>query len=141
MVAALKLLLPALFAPAAVAAADLPGPIPAGVERVLDGDTVKVAAQIWVDQTVTISVRLRGVDAPEIFRPQCAAERVAAQKAKDFIAALLAGGEATLFDIDRDKYGGRVVARIETESGEDVSAALLAEGLAVEDGEVDPWCD
>ncbi|MEZ5921166.1 MAG: hypothetical protein R3C60_07395 [Parvularculaceae bacterium] len=63
----------ALAGPAA--ASDLPGPVPARVERVVDGDTVRVAAEIWVDQTVSISVRLKDVDAPELFRPKCPAEK------------------------------------------------------------------
>lgn len=121
-------------------AAEIPGPIPANVERVVDGDTAKVAARIWVGQVVTISVRVRGVDAPELFRPRCAAERAAATEAKEFVEAMLAGGAIALFEIDRDKYGGRVVARIEGE-GDDVGAALLAEGLAVEEGASDPWCE
>jgi endonuclease YncB( thermonuclease family) len=142
MVAAMIYMLPTALAAVlaqGAKAAEIPGPVPASVERVLDGDTVKVAAQIWVDQVVTISVRVRGVDAPELFRPRCAAERAAAAKAKGFVEALLAGGAIALFEIDRDKYGGRVVARIESEGG-DVGAALLAEGLAVEEGASDPWC-
>ena len=36
-----------------------------------------------------------------------------------------------LYDISNDKYGGRVVARVTTESGEDLGASLLSQGLAV----------
>lgn len=118
---------------------EIPGPVAATVERVVDGDTVRVSAEIWVDQHVSVSVRLRGVDAPEIFRPQCDAERAAARRAKEFVEALLSA-DVLLRDITQDKYGGRVVARIETATGEDIGAALLDEGLAVEMGEADPWC-
>lgn len=59
----------------------LPGPIPAEVIKIVDGDTVKVRAHIWVDQTVEISVRLRGIDAPELYRPKCAAEKTLARTA------------------------------------------------------------
>ena len=77
--------------------------------------------------------------APELFRPQCEAERALARRAKAFVGAKIGVG-VILLEIERDKYGGRVVARLETAEGEDVGAALLAEGLAVEMGGDDPWC-
>lgn len=122
------------------AAADIPGPVPASVARVVDGDTVRVSAQIWVDQIVSISVRIRGVDVPELFRPQCETERVRARAAKAFVEDRLGGGDVLLIDIAHDKYGGRVVARIETPGGDDLGSALIAEGHAVADGAADPWC-
>ena len=141
MVAYKKLLLPFLLAaPLPAAAGDIAGPVSATVERVVDGDTVRVSAQIWVDQLVSVSVRLRDVDAPELFRPQCPAEKERAREAKAYVEALLGAGEVSLSDVAHDKYGGRVVARLVTASGEDVGAALLAEGLAVATGDADPWC-
>jgi micrococcal nuclease len=129
----------AAFAPAAHATA-LTGPVAASVERVVDGDTVKVLAEIWVDQHVAVSVRLKNVDAPELFRPQCEAERVRAREAKVFVEDVI-GTTIVLFDIVHDKYGGRVVARVETENGADLGASLIAAGLAVPIGADDPWCD
>ena len=41
------------------------GPVAATVERVIDGDTIEVKAQIWIDQELRVAVRLAGVDAPE----------------------------------------------------------------------------
>lgn len=141
MVAYKKLLLPYLLAaPLPAAAGDIAGPVSATVERVVDGDTVRVSAQIWVDQLVLVSVRLRDVDAPELFRPQCPAEKERAREAKAYVEAMLGAGEVSLSDVAHDKYGGRVVARLVTASGEDVGAALLAEGLAVATGDADPWC-
>lgn len=125
----------------AVARSGLAGPIEAEVERVVDGDTVRVSAKIWVDQYVSVSVRLLGVNAPEIFRPQCDEEREQGRKAKAFVEEMVGGGGVILRDIDHDKYGGRVDARLETASGADVAAALLEAGLAVQAGDDDPWCD
>ena len=122
------------------AATPIPGPVAAVVERVVDGDTVRVEAAIWVDQTVAVSVRLDGVDAPELYRPQCPAEKEKARAAKALVEDLLADGEAMLLDVVHDKYGGRVVARIETSAGVDVGEALIEAGLAIPYGEVDPWC-
>jgi endonuclease YncB( thermonuclease family) len=127
-----------LLAPGA-GAESLPGPIPATVERVIDGDTVEVRARIWLDQVVTTSVRLAGVDAPEIRRPDCAAERERGAAAMAFVAAL-APADVTLLELEHDKYGGRVVARLILPDGRDLSELLLAEGHAVPIGAEDPWC-
>jgi endonuclease YncB( thermonuclease family) len=126
---------------ALLAAEALAGPVPARVERVIDGDTVKVEALIWIGQSLKVSVRLAGIDAPEIFRPGCAAERQQGQRAAAFVEAMLAEGEgAALYNVVADKYGGRVVARLETAQGEDVGAALIAAGLAASIDERRDWC-
>ncbi|MFC5354802.1 thermonuclease family protein [Azospirillum himalayense] len=44
----------------------LPGPIPAEVLEVLDGDTLLVRATIWLGQVVETHIRVDGLDAPEI---------------------------------------------------------------------------
>lgn len=143
MAAYLKSILPTAallsFSTGAGATPDIAGPVAANVERVIDGDTIRALAKIWVDQHVSVSVRLRGVDAPELFRPQCEAERALAHRAKSFVEEAIGAG-VTLREVDNDKYGGRVVARLETASGLDIGAALLARGLAVELGAKDPWC-
>ncbi|MEM9939457.1 MAG: thermonuclease family protein [Pseudomonadota bacterium] len=125
-----------------IAAADqLPGPIPAEVIKIVDGDTIKVRATIWVDQTVEVSVRLRGVDAPELYRPKCAAEKSLARLAKDSVAASAPlGSRVTLTGVTRDKYGGRVVASVVTSDGETLAARLLAQGQAIAMGSTKPWC-
>ena len=119
-------------------AAEFSGPAEGKVERVIDGDTVKMRVAIWIDQEVVVSVRLAGVDAPELFRPKCAAEKEKAQEAKAFVEEFLGSGEAVLHDIAHGKYAGRVVARIEGSSG-DLGEALIAEGYAVA-GRGGHWC-
>lgn len=47
------------FALGARATPEIAGPIAADVERVVDGDTVRVSAKIWVDQRVSVAVRLK----------------------------------------------------------------------------------
>jgi micrococcal nuclease len=106
----------------------LSGPIPAIVERVIDGDTVRVRARIWLAQELFTDVRLRGIDAPEL-HGRCAAERDRAQQAKAWLDARIGGRKVSLAEITGDKYGGRVVARLITQEGDDVSTALLAAGL------------
>lgn len=115
------------------------GPTRAALERVVDGDTVRFRVAIWIDQELSVSVRVAGIDAPELFRPKCAAEKALAREAKAFVAAFLDGRETTLHDIEQGKYAGRVVARIEAD-GADLGDALVEAGLAVS-GPRGRWCD
>ncbi len=82
--------------PVGAAGADpLPGPIPARVERVVDGDTLAVRARIWPGHEVAVLVRLDGVDAPQLRRPRCARERRRGEAARDALTPLV-GAEVTL---------------------------------------------
>ena len=127
---------------AAIAARyDLAGPVTAEVLRVIDGDTFTVRAHIWIGQELTTNVRLLGVNAPEL-SGHCEEERVLADAARRFLAARLEGHSVTLRDIALDKYGGRVLARVEDTAG-DIAAALLAARLVVpyDGGRRGSWCE
>ncbi len=127
-----------LCALAPLQAAEFSGDAKARVDRVIDGDTVKMRVAIWLDQEILVSVRLAGVDAPELFRPKCDAERALALEAKSFAEDFLQSGDARLTNIEQGKYAGRVVARLETARG-DLGAALVAAGLGVR-GAKGNWC-
>ena len=131
----------------AKAAEPLPGPVPAELVRVIDGDTLAVRARIWPGQFVETRVRLRGVDAPETRRPGCEAERSAGEAATAFTrdwtrAAPGAAPDAplSLHEIDLGSFAGRVVASIRRADGADLSDDLLAAGLAAPYGEDGSWC-
>lgn len=135
-------LLAALVCAAPLQAAEFSGPAKARVERVIDGDTVRMRVAIWLDQEILVSVRLAGVDAPELFRPKCDAERALALEAKSFVEDFLRGGEADLSHIEQGKYAGRVVARIGAGGG-DLGSALVAAGLGVQSAKgraTGSWC-
>ncbi len=125
----------------------LAGPVPALVTAVVDGDTLEVRARIWLGQEIATRVRLAGIDAPEA-RSECPRERELAAAARAFLADRLVpaepGGPAQvrLHDIANGKYAGRVLARVESPSGQDLAAALLAAGLvrAYDGGRRAPWC-
>lgn len=115
------------FLPAA-ARETVAGPIPARVIRVVDGDTLIVRARIWLGQEIETAVRLDGIDTPELKSP-CAAERELAGRARAAIAGLADGRRVMLRDVRYGKFAGRVLARIETEAGQDLATALLERGL------------
>lgn len=117
----------------------LAGPVPARVERVIDGDTIEVRARIWIDQEIMIAVRVADADAPELFRPSCPAEKAKALAAKTFAAEFFADGGARLRDVRYGKYAGRVVALLENSAGDELGAALIAAGLATREKSGE-WC-
>ncbi len=113
----------------AAAAGTVSGPVETKVLRVVDGDTFVAEARVWPGHAVTVSVRIRGIDAPEI-RSRCAAERAAARRARAVLGRLLGDGPVTVSNIGGDKYYGRVLADVTTAGGEDVGPAMLRLGAA-----------
>ena len=100
--------------------------VPARVVSVYDGDTVRVEATMWPGLTWNGSVRVRGVDTPEL-RGKCAVEKVWAQAARDFVRARI-GKRVMLVDVRKGKYAGRVVAGIRLADGLDLTDLLIQEG-------------
>ncbi len=130
-----------LATPAGPAPETLPGPIPAQVVRVIDGDTLDVRARIWLGHEVSIRVRLAGIDAPEL-RGRCDGEKRLAERAKAHLRALVGAGSVTLSEVHYGKFAGRVMARVSNAAGEDLSQALVAAGLARDyaGGRRQSWC-
>lgn len=123
------------------AAERLSGPVEAEVVRIVDGDTLVARARIWLGQTVETHVRLAGIDAPEL-RGKCLSEKERAQAARDALAQLVGDGPVMLADIESDKFGGRVLARVRTSQSQDVAAAMVAGGYAraYAGGRRTGWC-
>ena len=119
----------------------VPGPIPARVLRVIDGDTIVVRARIWLGQDIDTQVRLDGVDAPEL-KGQCSHERRLAEKARDLIQSHTIAGVVVLRKIKYGKYAGRVVARVDPIDGKELSQILIRAGLgrAYDGGRRLSWC-
>jgi endonuclease YncB( thermonuclease family) len=104
------------------------GPVAAEVLRVIDGDTILVAAKPWPQQTMEVYVRLRGIDAPEL-KSVCAATREAGLQARAALASLTSDqGEIQLTHISGDKYFGRVVADISFSDGRNPAQEMLSAG-------------
>ena len=123
----LTMSLPAMAAERSGLRAPIEGPVEAELISVIDGDTLLVEARPWPQHRVTVLVRIRGIDAPEL-KAKCETARRAAIRAKERLADL-AHGPIRLSNIAGDKYFGRVVADVATGDAEDVGASLLAQGL------------
>src|SRR5690348_11392023 len=76
--------------PTALAKDRLDGPFAAEVVRAIDGDTLEVKVQIWLGQELTTSVRLRGIDAPEM-KGRCQKEKDMARAAAGHLAEVATG--------------------------------------------------
>lgn len=140
-IAAFLTVLPGLAAEAGMERT-LPGPVPATVVEVVDGDTLRVRAHIWIGQELETAIRLTGVDTPEL-RGRCDSEKERARDARAFTERLTAGGTVVLTDIRTDKYGGRVDAVVHTSDGTDVASALIKAGLGRPYGgeQRSGWCE
>lgn len=94
------------------AAKTLPHTYQAQVIEVVDGDSVWVEILLWFRQKKTVSIRVLGVDTPEI-RGKCPSEKQAAQRAKQFVADLLPSGTSVVLQsVQEDPYPGRAVAQV-----------------------------
>lgn len=88
-----------------------------------DGDTLASGGQ---------RLRLHGIDAPEM-RQSCTRQGRAyacGEEARRALARILGGGMVACEALDTDRYGRRIV-RCTNAEGQDISAALVAEGWAV----------
>jgi len=85
-----------------------------------DGDTLRCGSE---------RVRLFGVDAPEVRRGEQPAEPMAYQ-ARDTLIRLTRGRVGCRF-VERDRYQ-RFVGRCWSEASQDINAALIRSGFAIE---------
>lgn len=130
-----------LLVPRWAAAKDtIDGPLRAQVVSVYDGDTFTAKVRIWFETEVTTSVRVLGIDTPEI-RGKCDAEKALAIAAREALVRLLAGGSVILRDLSEDKYGGRIDARV-IAAGVDVAQRMVELGHArpYDGGKREGWC-
>lgn len=100
---------------------------------VVDGDT------IWLDR---VKIRIADINAPEVSAPQCASEKILADRATDRLIALLNTGPFEISPIgnrDEDQYGRKL--RVLSRSGRSLGDQLVTEGLAKTwVGHREPWC-
>lgn len=116
---------------------------PATVDYIFDGDTFAAYVNLEDDINISVRVRLRNVDTPEI-HGACDSEVRAALRAKERLAQLIpVGSVVELSKIKDDKYLGRIDAYVKTADGRDVGAVLISEklGRPYSGGRRVGWCD
>lgn len=141
---ALSIMASAVFAiatPLAASAAEgLQNEYQAKVIRNYDGDNITVEVSIWLDQVLTTSVRIDGINTPEI-RGKCQVEKELAVEAKKRTWELTAAG-VTLHQVRWGKYAKRVVALVYLPDGRNLADVLIDEGHArpYSGGKRESWC-
>ncbi len=111
------------------AAEVIKGPVFADVVRVIDGDTIEVRARPWIGLAVTVKVRLRGIDTPEM-RGKCSEERGNAIRARLALITLIGEErQVILHNVKLGKWAGRVVADVQAK-GLSVGDVLITAGHA-----------
>jgi len=98
----------------------------AQVLDVYDGDTIHVEVDLGCDIDTRLTVRLAGINAPEL------AVKPAGPDARDFLAATLGAGAITLRTIKdrREKYG-RYLGILILPDGTNVNDLMVSSGHAV----------
>lgn len=117
---------------------------PVMVTRIVDGDTFK-ATVLLADgiEVMSVSVRLRNVDTPEL-HGQCDSEIARAEQAKQRLSELIpVGSVIEISNVKNDKYPGRIDANVFDENNRDVGLILIKEGLgrSYSGGKRQSWCD
>ncbi len=118
-------------------------PLSAISDYVFDGDTFSARVLLKNDSEITVRVRIRSIDAPEI-HGMCDSEIVLANKAKARLVQLVPKGTTVkLSHIKDDKYLGRIDADVELSDGRDVGEIMVSEKLArrYKGGHRAGWCD
>jgi len=113
-----------------------------GGEYAYDGDTIYVLIPGLPHEIAKMSVRVRGVDTPEI-RGKCPMEKELANKARDYARHSLKQERKVEFcEPEWGRYGGRVVTSVRID-GRALDQELINNGLArAYDGKTKraPWC-
>lgn len=116
--------------------------VPARVGYIVDGDTFSGVVKLDADTEISVRVRLRNVDTPEI-NGECEYEKQMARRAKDKLSEMIPEGTMVeLTNIKDDKYLGRIDANVADSHGRDVGMLLVRAGLgrAYNGGRRDKWC-
>lgn len=99
------------------------------VLAVIDGDTFRVKAHIWLGHSVETNVRINGIDTPELKRAACTAERKKAIASRQALIELI-GKEVILHNVAYDKYGDRVRADVYNKDSVNIASLLVKAGHA-----------
>jgi micrococcal nuclease len=95
-----------------------------------DGDTVKFMVDLGFNTFMKITVRLSGIDTPELRDPD-PVMKAKAYEVKDFVRESLMGAKEIIIETEKDKTGkyGRYLATIYYD-GTNLNKQLMDEGMA-----------
>lgn len=116
--------------------------VPARVGHIIDGDTFSGVVRLDSDVEISVRVRIRNIDTPEI-HGECEYERNMAARARTRLGELIpVGSTVELSNIKDDKYLGRIDANVADSRGVDIGNKLVREGLArkYNGGKRAGWC-
>lgn len=125
------------------------GPYSLIAPMAIDGDTIKADVPVWPGVNIDASIRVIGVDTPELAPAGCAtpaenaAIRAAAVRAKEFVDAWLnRNSPAVIGSVKQDTYSGRYDAVVTGSGGERLSVALIQAGMGrvYNGGKRKTWC-
>ena len=108
----------------------------AKIMSVYDGDTVTAAVEVFPETFYSFSLRLQGIDAPEMKPPLSATDRdslvTAAKHARDFLSDLILGKVCSVQFFGRERWGRElcVIYPPGAESGPTVNDMLIQKGYA-----------
>lgn len=97
--------------------------------RIHDGDSFRALIEHHGD-IICLTIRLMGIDCPEISARPGTFERELAEQAKSMVKTLAEDKLVTLTLLGNGKYGGRVLAGVELADGRDLTTVLITAGLA-----------
>lgn len=117
---------------------------PVTVKYIVDGDTF-IGDVLLRDgiEVISVSIRLRNVDTPEI-HGNCESEIRRAEYAKQRLGELIPVGSTVEIDnIKNDKYAGRIDANVYDSANRDVGRVLISEkvGRPYSGGKRQSWCE
>ena len=117
---------------------------PVVVKYIIDGDTF-VGDVLLKDgiEVLSVSIRLRNVDTPEI-HGDCESEIRRAEYAKQRLTELIPlGTMVEISNIKNDKYPGRIDANVYDSANRDVGLVLVSEkiGRPYSGGKRQSWCN
>ena len=116
------------------------GPYDFTVSSVYDGDTIKGSASVWPGLSQFISIRVNGIDTPEL-RTKNKCEKRLGLVAKQALIDYIANKKVVISNVKLGKYAGRVLADISVD-GEDVASYMIKNGYArrYDGGKRLGWC-
>lgn len=131
-----------LFPTSGQAKEKISGPIQAEVVNVIDGDTIRVKAHLWLGLHKSIKIRFSGVQSPELHSAKCDYERKLAEEAKAITTKAIANKPVQLINVRYGKYSGRVVAEVLNHEDKNLNVFLFENALAQpsKTGKKVDWC-